>query len=235
MVRPTKSHADFVAESRKIHGDAYEYPDDYKRSTFKIRITCKTHGDFLQLPTSHLTGRGCKLCFLERHTKKTDEVVNEFRKTHGDLYDYPEPYVKGTQHMKIRCKTHGLFKCTPSNHIRGKGCPKCACNKTSKEAKAWLKSLNIPNLQTFDSPDGEYKIKGTRWKADGYDPETNTIYEYHGSYFHANPSYRGYSENEIHPFYKKLTWKQVYDKTIQRDKKILELGYNLVIKWGPTT
>ena len=33
MVRPTKPHANFVVESRKIHGDAYDYPDEYKRST----------------------------------------------------------------------------------------------------------------------------------------------------------------------------------------------------------
>jgi hypothetical protein len=232
MVRPTKTHERFVSESRQIHGNSYEYPDEYKRSTIKMKIICKKHGEFHQLPNSHLTGRGCKACFLERHTKDNNEIIEKFRKIHGDCYDYPESYIKGHLHMKMLCKTHGLFKCTPSNHIQGRGCPKCISSKTSKEARDWLESLKIPNLQTFDSPEGEFRIKGTRWKADGYDIETNTIYEYHGSYFHANPSYRGYSENDFHPLYTKLTWKQVYEKTINRDNKILELGYKLVTKWG---
>ncbi len=36
--------------------------------------------------------------------------------------------------------------------------------------------------------DGEYQIPGTRYKADGYCSETNTIYEFHGDYWHGNPS-----------------------------------------------
>jgi hypothetical protein len=232
MVRPTKTHEQFVEEAVEKHGCKYQYPDKYIRSTKKIKILCDAHGIFEQLPAAHLTGRGCKLCFLQRKTNENEEIINRFIKIHGDKYEYPEPYIKLNVHMRIKCKTHGVFRCTPSNHEKGKGCPKCALNKTSKEAREWLKSLNIQHLQTFDSPEGEYKIKGTRWRADGYDAETNTIYEYHGSYYHANPLYRGYKENDIHPFYKNITWKEVYEKTIKRDAKILELGYKLVTKWG---
>jgi hypothetical protein len=232
MVRPTKTHEQFVKEAIDIHGDAYTYIEKYTRSNIKIKISCKTHGVFEQLPAAHLSGRGCKLCFLKRHTNDHTEIIDRFLKVHGNLYEYPEPYVKLNTKMNIKCKIHGLFKCTPINHEKGRGCPKCALNKTSKEARDWLKSLNIPHIQTFDSPEGEYKIKGTRWKADGYDAKTNTIYEYHGSYYHAHPSYRGYKENDEHPFYKNMTWKQVYEKTIKRDAKILELGYKLVTKWG---
>lgn len=35
--------------------------------------------------------------------------------------------------------------------------------------------------------DGEYHIPETNYKADGYCKETNTIYEFHGDFWHGNP------------------------------------------------
>lgn len=33
----------------------------------------------------------------------------------------------------------------------------------------------------------EYKIPGTLYIADGFDPNTNTIFEFNGSFFHGDP------------------------------------------------
>ena len=35
--------------------------------------------------------------------------------------------------------------------------------------------------------DKEYLIEGTRYHADGFCKDTNTIYEFHGDYWHGNP------------------------------------------------
>lgn len=48
--------------------------------------------------------------------------------------------------MIIICPEHGEFLQTPNNHLRGKGCPKCAKQNNSKLEKTvetFLKDNNI--------------------------------------------------------------------------------------------
>lgn len=78
--------------------------------------------------------------------------------------------------------------------------------------------------------DGEFRIPGTNFKADGYCAETNTIYEYYGARYHGCPkTYR--PNQEINVFGTIHTAKSLYKKTIKREKVLLDLGYNLVVKW----
>ena len=49
----------FVEKSRKIHGDKYDYSKvDYVNNHTKVCIICPEHGEFWQIPNSHLNGRG---------------------------------------------------------------------------------------------------------------------------------------------------------------------------------
>ena len=74
----------------------------------------------------------------------------------------------------------------------------------------------------------EYKIKNTKWKADGYCKETNTIFEYHGDFWHGNPKiYKTDDMNNV----SKRTMGTLYKRTINREQKIKELGYNLEVMW----
>lgn len=75
---------------------------------------------------------------------------------------------------------------------------------------------------------GEFKIPGTRWKADGYCAETNTIYEFHGDYWHGNPLIY---EPDFYNKSRYMSMGELYKKTIEREANIKELGYNLVVKW----
>ena len=77
---------------------------------------------------------------------------------------------------------------------------------------------------------GEYRIPGTRFSVDGYCHETNTVYEFHGDIFHGNPEL--FEDHETPNFYnREATAKELYINTIERENKIKELGYNLVIMW----
>jgi hypothetical protein len=76
---------------------------------------------------------------------------------------------------------------------------------------------------------GEFNIPGTRYKADGYCKKTNTVYEFHGDCFHGNPDLFEDTE-QCNPF-NDLTAKELYDDTINRENKIKELGFNLVVIW----
>jgi len=48
----------FIKKAKLIHGDKYDYSKvDYKQN--KIIIICKKHGEFQQIPCSHLSNRSC--------------------------------------------------------------------------------------------------------------------------------------------------------------------------------
>lgn len=127
------------------------------------------------------------------------------------------------------CGSH-RWKTTAYNRC-SYGCPHCAFSKGYSKAQIeWIKRIEIEesvSIQHALWPEGEYKIPGVG-KVDGFCRETNTVYEYHGDYFHGNPNI--YHPGDFNERVKK-TFGELYDKTVARDKKIKALGYNLVIKW----
>jgi hypothetical protein len=226
-----KTHEKFMEDARKVHGDKYEYPEKYIRSLTAIDMVCPHHGVFKQSPKSHLVGKGCRKCG-KTAVKTLEKFIEDARKVHGDKYEYPDEYTNKKTKLKIVCPIHGVFMKHPDAHVNQKqGCPKCSKNGTSNSAQTWLNSLNIPDLRTFESLEGEYRIPKLNCKVDGYDKNTNTIYEFHGVYWHGHPDHKDYKDGGKHPTVN-LTWNELYNKTIERDKKIIELGYNLVVKWG---
>ncbi len=227
----TKTHEKFIDDARAVHGDKYEYPQKYINSLTSINISCSQHGIFKQKPKHHLVGKGCLKCG-KTAVKTHEKFLQEANLVHNNKYSYPETYINEKTKMKIICPIHDVFIKTPTAHLHGKqGCNKCSYNGTSNAANEWLNSLNISGLRTFESPEGEYRIPKLNWKVDGYDKNTNTVYEFHGVYWHGHPEHKNYKDGEKHPTIN-LTWNELYNKTIERDKKIIEMGYNLVVKWG---
>ena len=74
----------------------------------------------------------------------------------------------------------------------------------------------------------QYRIEGTRYKVDAYDPETNTIYEFLGDYWHGNPEV--YDSEDINTNNGK-TFKELYDDTFERLYEIKTLGYDVKYIW----
>lgn len=57
---------DFIQKAQSIHGSTYTYDKtDYLNNHTKVLITCAIHGEFEQVPDSHLAGHGCKQCGYE--------------------------------------------------------------------------------------------------------------------------------------------------------------------------
>jgi hypothetical protein len=96
---------------------------------------------------------------------------------------------------------------------------------------AWLTDIAIKDgiyiQHAFN--EGEYCIPSTKYRADGYCKDTNTIYEFHGDIWHGNLAL--FNENEFPNPYSSLTAKELYTKTIEKEQKIRDLGYNLVVCW----
>jgi G:T-mismatch repair DNA endonuclease (very short patch repair protein) len=73
----------------------------------------------------------------------------------------------------------------------------------------------------------EYHIPETKYKTDGFCKETNTIYEFHGDYWHGNPEVFDHDEQT----YFGVTFRELYKKTLEREKTIKGLGYKLIVMW----
>lgn len=123
---------EFIRLARLIHGDKYDYSQvKFVKSREPVNIICPTHGLFLQRPSDHLRGCGCKECGVIKrsmgNTLSTSEFIAKAKAVHGDKYDYSKVvYVHGKKEVVIVCKECGQeFKQTPHNHLSGYGCPYC--------------------------------------------------------------------------------------------------------------
>jgi hypothetical protein len=102
----------------------------------------------------------------------------------------------------------------------------------SRIAIAWLKrvaaeeGIHIQHAQN----EGELRYEcGDSWISfDGYCKETNTVYEFHGDYWHGNPKI--YDSDEINSKNGK-TMGELYRNTVEREEFIRNEGFNLVVMW----
>ena len=75
----------FICESRKIHGNKYDYSKvEYKSLHNKVCIICPEHGEFWQTPNAHIQGQGCYKSFRQVYDNKS--FISETRKIHVNKY-----------------------------------------------------------------------------------------------------------------------------------------------------
>lgn len=220
------SFNDFLQCSKKKHGDKYDYSLVNCDGCFnKIKIICPIHGIFLQTLRNHMSGHGCTKCVIEKRIKRItltiDEFISRSKKIHGDKYDYSKVDYRNSQtNVKIICSNHGPFLQTPSTHIRGYGCQKCT-HRISKPEIEFLDFIKCP-LRSYIFP--EWKQKSV----DGYEPNTNTVYEFLGDYYHGNPE--KYDSEKYNQICHK-TFGELYNRTINNLSKLKSLGYNVKYIW----
>lgn len=212
----------FIDRANIIHNNKYDYSlTDYVSNKTKIKIICKKHGVFEQTPNRHLR-TNCPSC--NRRFANQEEFIEEAKRIHNNKYDYGSvEFINCRSKIDIMCNKHGIFKQTPSNHLQPNNCPKCI-NTISKMETEWLDSLNIKKEHR------QYLIKigKSKYRADGFDPETNTVYEYYGDYWHGNPK----THNPEHKNYENnKTFGELYERTMERENKIKQLGYKIVVMW----
>ena len=139
----------FIKDVIKTHGNKYDYSlVKYINAHTKVKIICKEHGIFEQIPNSHLNGNGCPLCrnikLSNLFKKPKINFIKDAIKVHNNKYDYSlVNYCGMHKKLKIICSIHGVFEQTPNNHIRGQNCPKCKESKGEKEIRNILESNDI--------------------------------------------------------------------------------------------
>lgn len=221
-----KSLEEFIVESNIIHNNKYNYNNSiYINTNKEITIICQVHGSFSQLPKVHLRGKGCSKC----NGGVLDNIFDFIKKaevTHQNKYNYSKSvYLNSKTKVEIICNTHGSFFQIPNDHIQGSNCPKCTrLGRTSKIESQWLDSLLIPlQYRNF-----QIKINKKLFYVDGFDPSTNTIYEFYGDFWHGNPKiYKSTDVNYINS----KTYGELYSKTIDRQKSLNDAGYKIIYIW----
>lgn len=153
----TKTLEKFIEESINLHGNKYDYSkSNYINDNSKITIICKEHGEFEQKVSNHLQGKGCNKCADIIRAVKKSKPLNKFildaKNIHGDKYEYNNVIYKNSSlYVLVTCKKHCDFKITPSNLLRGKGCPLCV-NKGESKLYETIKTYypSIKNGVCFD-------------------------------------------------------------------------------------
>jgi hypothetical protein len=158
----------FILESREQHGDRYDYSlVEYKNNKTKVKIICKEHGVFEQMPYNHLKGSICRKCSYENISKRTnkgyDLFIEDSVKIHGDRYDYSlVEYKNNKTKVKIICKEHGMFEQRPDLHLYS-GCIKCVGNFKKSKCQFIEDSVKIHG-DRYDYSLVEYKNNKTKVK-----------------------------------------------------------------------
>lgn len=130
---------EYILMANTIHKNMYDYtPTEYINMRTAITYKCHTHGVIIQKAGGHLKG-GCKKCSDEKRGKdkrsSTSEFIRKATDVHNDIYIYDEvDYQTSILPVKIRCKIHGIFPQTPSEHLSGYGCVKCGQISAHKNA-----------------------------------------------------------------------------------------------------
>lgn len=143
------SLTDFINKASTVHKDKYNYEKvNYVNSTTKVIIMCPVHGEFTQVPSEHISGKGCKKCGVYKRSNEQKYSNKEYtalaNKKHKNMYDYSKVNYNGAfKKVVINCKIHGDFIQTARDHLRGSGCPSCAEYGFDKNKPAILYYLKI--------------------------------------------------------------------------------------------
>lgn len=158
----------FIKKAIEKHGNEYDYEKvEYIQSTKKIIIPCKIHGDFRQVPTTHLAGSGCNKCShikqSEKMSSNTEEFIKRVKIIHGEKYGYSKvEYTHTDKKVIIICSVHGEFQQTPSKHLEGRGCQKCGMEKCglnkTKSQEDFIKQATNKHGDKYDYSKVNYRV-----------------------------------------------------------------------------
>lgn len=193
---------------------------------WKTSISCRTSDK----PT------GCPFCNSSRRSEQhnlavcNSELASQWDYDKNDTIPSDHtPYSHSKVWWKCKKNTEHFWESTIKSRSYGNGCPKCTTYKYSKVQIEWLNYLiKKDNINIIHAENkGEHYIPDVG-KVDGYCEETNTVYEFHGDFYHGNPD--RFEQEDMNIRLNK-TYGELYNKTLKRDKLIISKGYKLVIMW----
>lgn len=187
----------FIEKAKKIHGTKYDYSRvEYVNSQTKVCIICPEHGEFWQMPHSHLRGNGCPKCKIKKMVSNRSLTTEEFIKRasikHNNKYNYSKvEYINWFTPVCIICPEHGEFWQRAGDHLNGHGCDKCISSKLEEQVEKLLKEHNI----YFENHVTSIRLKWLGYKhLDFYLPDYNIAIECQGEQHYEPVKFGGISE-----------------------------------------
>ena len=100
-------------------------------------------------------------------TSSTEEFIRKAKQVHGDLYNYDKvDYVRSNEKVIITCPKHGDFLQTPSDHLKGRGCPICGKEKKAegrkKTQQEFIDQANKVHRNKFDYSKTNYTFSNEK-------------------------------------------------------------------------
>lgn len=218
-------HSDY---EKRLEGTEFKVLEHYKGNSKAIKhlhIPCGNTVEITPVSIMNQKRSGCSFC------GKTAKISTEvyLYKIKELEYELLEEYTGSKDKLLHKHKTCGAeIRIRPNDLLSGHGCSKCSTGRTySKIAIQWLDSFNNPNIKHAENG-GEVRIEG--YLVDGFDSETNTVYEFHGDVFHGNLDIYG-PDDTCHPFNKSITADELWQKTFDKMQDIHNKGYRLIYIW----
>ena len=176
---------EFIQAAIAVHGERYGYGSAvYVDSQTRVLIECRLHGKFLQLPSNHLSGAGCKKCAVYSLRDTTESFIEKARVVHGDTYDYTQvQYSSSQKKITIVCKKHGEFRQVPNSHLNGSGCPSCGKGANRSSYELWLEKNLGPDF-TYHTANRLFGDT-SRESVDAYSEKHKLAVEINGVYWHS--------------------------------------------------
>ena len=156
-----------IRRSIEVHGDNYDYSlVKYTDTKTKIKLICKIHGEFEQLPLHHIVAKqGCKKCKNDKQTNTKEYFIEQANKVHQDKYDYSLVIYNGVRNkVNIICQNHGMFEQRPSDHLDGNGCRKCIIDKQRSSKDEFIQKAKELYGNKYDYSLVEYITNKTKVK-----------------------------------------------------------------------
>lgn len=122
---------------KEVHGNTYDYSlVDYQGDSKKVKIICKTHGEFEQQTASHIRQKqGCPKCgrekanmFIKEKSIGNEEFIKRIEKVFGkNIFDYSKLEYNGAhKDVTLICIKCGNTETKdPVSFYKGYGCLKC--------------------------------------------------------------------------------------------------------------
>ena len=211
----------------------------------RIRLRCTLDGYEWETSINNLIngGTGCARCsgHEEWTYLRLQVAISELRYPDGSPVctlemseaDFLKAYKKDGVNTKIpvRCAVNRDHTWSPrltSLIYSGSRCPHCKATGYSKSEIEWLEFVMADERIYIQHAKNGGQVNICGRFVDGMCYETNSVFQFHGDYWHGNP--------DIHDpdFVNQVNYKRMgdlYEETLIKDQELRDEGYNVVIMW----
>ena len=149
---------DFTEKANKKYNNKFDYSKVvYKNAKTKVKIICPIHGDFEQMPDTHLNSKyGCIKCSniaVGKSNRNSNKIfIDKAKKLYKDLFDYSKvKYITAIKNITVICNTcNKEFLVTPNHHLNSGSCPYCTTGGGFDKTKPGiLYYLSINNGEAY--------------------------------------------------------------------------------------